>query len=160
MDSDVPGFGVRVSEIGQKAFILIARYPGSTNPTRRSLGEYPALGLEKARERARHWRNLVRTGNDPRAEEARQRRLELRRQQTTFASVAEDYIDRHTKGQRKAKDTEREIRKELIPFWGDRPITSIMREDVIGLVEDIARRPAPYTAHIVLGHARSLFNWA
>jgi hypothetical protein len=40
MDSDVPGFGVRVSEAGQKSFILIARYPGSPNPTRRALGEY------------------------------------------------------------------------------------------------------------------------
>jgi integrase len=160
MDSDVPGFGVRVSEVGLKTFILIARYPGSTNPTRRALGEYPSLSLEKARERARDWRALIRKGNDPKAEEERQRRLELRKQETTFAAVAEDYIDRHVKGQRKAKDTEREIRKELIDFWGERPITSIMREDVIFLIEGIARRPAPYTAHIVLGHVRSLFNWA
>ena len=36
MDTDVPGFGVRVSEIGQRTFILIARYPGSSNPTRRA----------------------------------------------------------------------------------------------------------------------------
>ena len=64
------------------------------------------------------------------------------------------------KGQRKAADTEREIRKELVAHWVDRPVASIAREDVIGLVEAIARRPAPYTAHIVLGHARSLFNWA
>jgi integrase len=28
------------------------------------------------------------------------------------------------------------------------------------LVESIAKRPAPYLAHVVLGHARSLFNWA
>ena len=160
MDSDVPGFGVRVSEAGQKTFILIARYPGSTNPTRRALGEYPSLSLEKARERARDWRDLIRKGNDPKAEEDRQRRLELRKQETTLAAVAEDYIDRHVRGQRKAKDTEREIRKELIGFWGERPITSIMREDVIALVEAIARRPAPYTAHIILGHTRSLFNWA
>jgi hypothetical protein len=58
MDSDVPGFGVRVSEVGQKTFILIARYPGSNNPTRRALGTYPSLSLEKARERARDWRDL------------------------------------------------------------------------------------------------------
>ena len=45
MDTDVPGFGVRVTEIGQRTFILIARYPGSSNPTRRALGEYPALSL-------------------------------------------------------------------------------------------------------------------
>ena len=60
MDSDVPGFGVRVSEAGQKSFILIARYPGSSNPTRRALGEYPSLGLSEARERANDWRVLIR----------------------------------------------------------------------------------------------------
>jgi integrase len=160
MDSDVPGFGVRVSETGQKSFILIARYPGSPNPTRRTLGEYPSLSLENARGRARDWRDLIRKGLDPKAEDERLRRLELRKQQTTFAAVAEDYIERHVKGQRKARDTEREIRKELIAALGERPVTSLSREDVIVLVEDIARRPAPYTAHIVLGHARSLFNWA
>src|SRR5262245_35874182 len=114
MDSDVPGFGVRVSELGQKTFILIARYPGSTNPTRRALGEYPSLSLEKARERAREWRDLIRKGDDPKAEEARQRRVELRKRETTLEAVAEDYIDRHVRGQRKARDTEREIRKEQI----------------------------------------------
>ena len=32
MDTLIPGFGVRVSEAGRKIFILIARYPGSSNP--------------------------------------------------------------------------------------------------------------------------------
>jgi hypothetical protein len=31
MDSDVRGFGVRVSDKGQRSFILIGRYPGSHN---------------------------------------------------------------------------------------------------------------------------------
>ena len=90
MDSDVPGFGVRVSEVGQRSFILIARYPGSANPTRRALGEYPSLSLGEARERAKDWRALIRKGIDPKAEEARLRGLELRKQATTFASVADD----------------------------------------------------------------------
>src|SRR4029079_1457086 len=111
-------------------------------------------------ERARDWREQIQKGLDPKTEEDRLRRAELRKRQTTFASVAEDYIERHVKGQRKAKDTEREIRKELIKHWDNRPVASITREDMVGLIESIARRPAPYTAHIVLGHARSLFNWA
>jgi integrase len=160
MDSEVRGFGLRVSGTGQKTFILIARYPGSPNPTRRALGEYPSLSLERARERARHWRDLLRQGSDPKAEEERLRRLELRKQQTTFAAVADDYLERHVKGQRRASDSEREIRKELIAHWGERPIASITREDVVHLVDAVIRRPAPYLAHIVLGHARSLFNWA
>jgi integrase len=160
MDTDVPGFGVRVSEKGQRTFILIARYPGSSNPTRRAVGEYPAISLEKARRRARDWRDLVEKGVDPKAHEARLKREELRKQQTTFAYAAEDFIQWHVKGQRRAKDTEREIRNELIAKWGERPVTSITREDVVILVEAVARRPAPYLAHVVLGHVRSLFNWA
>ena len=160
MDADVPGFGVRVSEIGQRTFILIARYPGSSNPTRRALGEYPSLSLTKARERAREWRELIRRGIDPKAEEDRLRRIELRKQATTFAAVAEDFIEWHVKGHRRARETEREIRRELIASWGERPISSINREDVVTLVKSVARRPAPYLAHIALGHARSLFNWA
>jgi len=160
MDTDVPGFGVRVSERGQRTFILIARFAGSPNPTRRALGEYPAISLEKARTRARAWRDLIDQGIDPKAHEASQRREEIRKQQTTFGAVAEDFIERHVSGQRRGKDTAREIRNVLIGQWGDRPIAGIARQDVVSLIDAIARRPAPYLAHVVLGHIRSLFNWA
>src|SRR5262249_53404929 len=143
-----------------KTFILIARYPGSPNPTRRAIGEYPSLSLEKARERARHWRDLVRQGLDPKAEEERLRRMELRKQTTTFAAGAGGYLEAPVRGQRRAAHTEREIRKELIARWGERPIASITREDVVLLVDAVARRPAPYLAHLVFSYARSLFNWA
>jgi integrase len=160
MDTDVPGFGVRVSEAGLRTFILIARYPGSQNPTRRAIGEYPATSLQKARERAREWRDLAKKGIDPKAEEERERRQELRKQATTFAAVADEFIQLHVRPQRRGRDTEREIRNELISRLGERPIASVNREDIVLLVDAIARRPAPYFAHVVLGHARSLFNWA
>jgi integrase len=154
------GSAVRVTPAGLRTFVLIARYPGSENPTRRAIGEYPAISLQRARERAREWRELVRKGIDPKAEDERQRREELRKQATTFAAVAEDFVQFHVQAQRRGKDSAREIRKELIGPLGDRPIASIAREDVVLLVDAIARRPAPYLAHVVLGHVRSLFNWA
>ena len=121
---------------------------------------YGAVSLEGARAKARNWLALIQQGTDPKVQEERQRREELRKLQTTFASVAEDFIQRHVKGQRRARDTEREIRKELVERWEARPVSDITREDVVRLVEEIADRPAPYLAHIVLGHLRSLFNWA
>jgi integrase len=160
MDAVVPGFGVRVSETGRRTFILIARFPGSRNPTRRALGVYGAVSLEGARTKARDWLTLIQQGKDPKVQEERERREELRKQQTTFASVAEDFIQRHVKGQRRARDTEREIRKELINRWASRPVSDISRDDVVRLIEEIADRPAPYLAHVVLGHLRLLFNWA
>jgi hypothetical protein len=62
MDALVPGFGVRVSETGRRTFILVARFPGRTNPTRRALGEYGALTLAAARDKARDWLELLRKG--------------------------------------------------------------------------------------------------
>jgi Arm DNA-binding domain len=63
----VPGLGVRTSATGRRTFILMARYPGSRNPTRRALGVYGELTLEQAREKVRKWLELLRKGIDPAA---------------------------------------------------------------------------------------------
>jgi integrase len=160
-DTGFPGFGVRVSDTGRKTFVLAARYPGSNNPTRRALGQYGPLSLEKARTKASEWLELVRKGIDPATEEQRQRQAELRKQKNTFASVAEAYIVHiHRQKQRKADVVERELRREFIERWGERPITDIQPEDVIAVLDEAVKRGAEYQAHNLLGHIRRLFNWA
>ncbi|MGH6865789.1 MAG: tyrosine-type recombinase/integrase [Methyloceanibacter sp.] len=156
MDVDVRGFGVRVTEKGQRTFILIARYPGSTNPTRRALGEYPTLSLEKARVKARRWRDLIAEGKDPRDEEEKARRLEQRKRADSFEAVVEEYAKRVLPNQRRGHIVARELRTFFVEPWRGRPITSIERQDVI---EVITARPR-YQAHNLFGHVRSLFNWA
>ena len=89
----VRGFGVRVTDKGQRTFILIARYPGSTNPTRRALGEYPTLSLEKAREKARAWHKLLAEGIDPRVEQLRIKEDEKRKAQEAVAAVENRFED-------------------------------------------------------------------
>jgi len=97
-DSIVPGFGVRVnderdpSRPGKAAhisFTLYTRYPGSSAPTRRALGRYPALSLEQARAKAAQWRELIAKGIDPAIEEERARLAERRKRANTFGAVAE-----------------------------------------------------------------------
>jgi Arm DNA-binding domain len=127
----VPGFGVRVTANGKRTFILIGRFGGSKNPTRRALGEYGALKLEQARIKARSWIELTQRGTDPKIEAERAKRQELAKLRTSFASVAEEFLKKHVAGQRTARATERDIRKVLVGRWGDRPITEITRADVI-----------------------------
>src|SRR5436190_7878072 len=64
-DAVVPGLAVRVLPSGVKSFVLVARFPGSRNPTRRTLGAYGALSLEKARGKARQWLELIARSIDP-----------------------------------------------------------------------------------------------
>jgi integrase len=160
MDAIVPGFGVRVTEKGQKTFVLITRFPGASNPTRRALGNYGELTLEAARKKARKWLELIQAGKDPATEEERNKREELRKQKHTFAAVAEDFIKRHVSKTRKAAVAEREIRREFIDRWGTRPIADIDQFDVKAVLREAVDRGAPYQAHNLLVHIRSLFNWS
>jgi len=159
-DSIVPSLGVRVSDTGRKTFVLVARYPGSKNPTRRALGVYGAITLEGARKKARDWLELIRRGVDPAIEQERQRAAELRKQENTFAAVAEDFIKAKLASERKGEEVARDIRRVFLPAWGKRPITDITPLEVRNLIKGFVDAGKLYQAHNLLGYARRLWNWA
>jgi hypothetical protein len=178
-DSIVPGLGVRTRSVtGRRTFVLLARYPGSKNTTRRALGAYGELTLEQAREKARKWLELVRKGIDPAIAEEEDRQAALRQQANTFAAVAEKYLETKVIGkQRKGNDVARDFRGVFIAIWGERPITSIAKGEVVSLIEAIRdngtaatlaayrggradKRPAPGHARNLLGYLKTFFAWA
>ena len=159
-DAGMPGMVLRVTEKGTRTFALVARYPGSDNPTRRALGEYPALGLADARDKARRWLALVDKGIDPKIEAERERAAELRRNADTFAAAVEKLVARKLKTQRRGHVVEYIIRKELLPVWGARPITDISHRDIRDLLERVVDRGATSFAHNVLDAINVVFNFA
>jgi len=160
MDTACPGLGVRVSETGRCTFVLIARFPGKVNPTRRALGEYGAITLDAARRQARRWLELISQGKDPAIEEERVRAAEVRRQGNTFASVAEDFIKAKLTREAKGVEVERDIRRIFMALWSHRPITDIRAGEVRAAVKRVADEGKTYQAYNLLGYARRLFNWA
>ena len=158
-DTEVRGLRVRVMP-NTKTFVLLARFPGNKQATRQSLGTYGELTLQEARDKARAWRSQLKKKIDPRAEEEKQRLAEQRKQENSFASVCEEFIKRHVKKTRKADVVERELRREFVARWGARPITDITQHDVVAVIDETVDRGAPYQAHNLLGHVRTLFNWA
>jgi hypothetical protein len=133
MDSQVRGFGIRIMPTGVKTFILRRRYPGSTQPARRSLGSYGEMSLAEAREKAAEWNALVKKGIDPGAEEARQRKAtveaERNRKLNTFGSAFDNYLRRKASKLRSFRTIERELRRECAA-WMDKPLSSISPIDV------------------------------
>jgi integrase len=159
MDSDVSGFGVKVTETGSRSYVLIKRYPGSKNPAPRQLGTCDAMTLEEAREKARDWLKLIARGVDPTEQERAAELAAARRRENSVASVFEDFVKEKLAGERQGGDVERDMRKEFLPLWGKRPIAEITKEDVLSVVRAVKQR-APSHARNMLGYARRFFDWA
>jgi len=159
MDTQVPGFGIRVTDTGNRTFILRTRYPGGANPSRREIGNCADIDLSDAREKARKWRSLVRQGIDPAVEEQKERREAIRKQAITFAAVAEDFVREKLPGERKGKDVEREIRRDLLPKWGKLAITDIVDLDVSALIK-VKGRDGKVGARNLLALIKRLFRWS
>jgi hypothetical protein len=176
LDTLVPGFGVRVSDKGVRTFMLKTRYPGSDNPTRRALGEYPVISLAEAREKAIEWRKMIKRGIDPAIAAEQERAATRRKQETTFGAVAEDFIAEKLPGERKGKEVARNVRVnfggvcpeddyvkgakkgQLLGPWAKRPIEDITDEDIVAVIK-AKKRTAPAQARNLLGIAKRMFAW-
>lgn len=173
-DDLVSGLSVRVTDKGKKTFVLVARFPGSQNPTRRAIGEYPALSLKEARETAKDWLLLLRRGLDPKEELERVKTENLRKRTNTFSAVVEDYLkDIPTRNRnRHAEQDAREIRRELLErkdragkvtwrnAWASKPVVDVTDADIAELIAAIRDRPAPGMAYNTWGHVKAIFSWA
>jgi integrase len=181
-DTHEPGMAMRTMASGHKSFVFIARFPPSTNPTRRSLGSYAGplraepvppedelldlsvLTLGQAREKARLWRRLIQRGLDPDVEakrrrserEARERRIAA----DSFEAVAQRFIAEYVADKRTAKDIAALIEAKLVSHWGTRPIIGISKRDVIDRIKDIKHTAGNEAARQALAYARVLFGWA
>src|SRR5262245_34373362 len=146
-DAVVPGLSLNVLPSGLKRFVLLRRFPGSKHPTRRALGAYGALTLERARAKARQWLELIAQGIDPAEELERQRREHERRRATTFGTVAEDYIRRQVYGlggekkprHRTAAKVVAILQGVLIPLFGHRPVTELTAREILEPLELIGQ---------------------
>ena len=166
LDALVPGLLASVNPGGTVTLMLRTRV-GSRTPIRRAIGQAGRVTVEQARRTARHWLELLHTGGDPR-EEQRQARDEQRRAReaadvragNTCAVVADKFITHRLKEQRRGFVVARTIRNELLPLWGERPISDVSHRDVREVVERVIERGAATYARNVFQAASALFSYA
>ena len=112
-----------------------------------------------ARKKAREWLILIEQGKDPREVERQAKAEAQRRQRTTFAAVAEDFIAHKLPSERGGRKIERAMRRDLLPIWSAKPITEITEADVLVLVR-AKKSKTPAQAHNLLTLVKRLFGWA
>jgi len=138
------------------------RYIYKVEGTKRvlTLGEYPAMGLAKAKEDFIKYRNQVKLdGKDPAKEQ--QDVLKTVSRQPTVEWLASEYIKRWAKPRKRSwKEDQRILDKDVLPVWGKRKAQDITRRDVIVLLDSIVDRGAPIMANKIHAVLHKMFRFA
>jgi hypothetical protein len=155
-DSHLGGFGLRVADSGRKTWQVFYRIGGKQRRfTIGTIQTYPKV--DQARERAREILREVGRGIDPAMEKTA---TPVRAPDTVEMLVAQ-FIERYAKPKNRSwQETERTLRRHVIPRWGSRSADSISRRDVLELLDDMVDQGNPIAANPVLAMVRKMFGWA
>jgi integrase len=139
-DSEVKGFGVRVTKAGAKAFIL--NYRQGRTERRITIGSFPDWTVKKAREHAKALKRQVDAGADPMADRHADRAA------PTIETLADRFEKEHLSKRRVA--TQADYRSILTlyirPSLGRLRVDEVRHTDIERLHATVAKR-APYRAN-------------
>lgn len=164
-DTEVKGFGLKVTPAGGKVYILQYRPEGAgrtTAPKRFTIGRHGSPWTpDTARGEAKIILGQVEGGADPQKQKRTEREAAEQALADTFAQLADRFIERHAKRHTRSwETTKRHLDKHVTPHWGKRPAAEITRRDVNKLLNDLVDAGTPILANRVLAAVRKLFNWA
>lgn len=156
-DSEIPGFGLRVSPSGAKSYLFKYRVGGGRAGTKRkpTIGRQGPMTPEQARAIAKDWAAEVRRGGDPSL-----RRQEARRaadMNELFDRYLTEHADLHKKASSIANDR-RLIEKRLRKALGRKKIEQVARSDVAAIHRSLAA--TPYEANRTLALLSKCFSLA
>jgi integrase len=130
---------------GTKTFLYIYTFNGKRKELK--LGRYPEMSLQDARVEYNKAYTLVANGTDPQA--ARKTVAEVKEEDLTFGHFAELYLAhiKATHAPRWVNTLKCALKKDVLPAWGDKLITTITRRDGLELLRAIAERGVQVINH-------------
>lgn len=150
-DSELRGFGVRITETGVIRYILDYRFRGKKR--RYTIGRHPEYTTTAARDEAMALRVDIQNGHDP-LEERDQWKSE-----PGFRALAESYIKAAETRKRESSlyDDRRMLKKIILPAIGDRRLGEIKQSEIARLHESLST--TPYQGNRVLALLSAVFNY-
>ncbi|WP_137391427.1 tyrosine-type recombinase/integrase [Rhodoligotrophos defluvii] len=152
-DTEVRGFGARITAAGAIAFIV--NYTIHGRERRYTFGHYPHLPAAEARKNAAALRQKVLLGADPMQDREGQRSA------PTVDDLCDQYIKKHAKPRKRPSSLMNDqsmISRIIKPKLGNRKVAEISHDDIDELHRSL--KTTPYAANRVLSLLSKMFNLA
>jgi len=152
-DEATSGLRLAVTDKGTKTFQFQAWSPEKQRPIGQTLGRWPAMPLQEARNKAIALLAAIRDGEDPELDK------QQRRETLTMAELLEIYMREHSRPHKKSwRDDEGKIRLHLNPTFGKRLVTEITTEMVRSWHSGLCKIMTPAAANRHLALLKVVYN--
>ncbi len=151
---DSGGLYIQVYPSSKKSWIF--RYQFGGRPRKLNLGQYPAISLSEARQKAAEASQQVHKGIDP----GELKKLEKAKAKAspTFPKMLQEFWERELQEKKSGPERKRLIIHDCLPAWKHTKVRSITRRDIVLLLDRVRDR-APVTANRVQGALARFFNF-
>ncbi len=155
-DTALKGFGLRVTPVGKKVYLL--KYRTKAGKARKpAIGAHGTVTADRARSIAKDWLAETAKGGDPKGKRDAQRSALIAG--ARFRDVVEEFVANYAKPrQRTWKETERTLMVNCAG-WLDRPISTITKADAYSLLDGLVAKGQKAKARVTRAWLRTLFRW-
>ncbi|WP_218814121.1 tyrosine-type recombinase/integrase [Rickettsiella endosymbiont of Dermanyssus gallinae] len=151
------GFGIRVFPSNQKSWVFLYHFEGKKK--RMTLGTYPLVSLNEARQKHFEALRVLSSGKDPNV--IKQETQLASKNAETIPGLIEEYLEKWAKKRKRSwKEDERILKKDVLSVWGKKKAKDIKKHDVISLLDKVIERGSPIAANRTLAVIRKMFNFA
>lgn len=125
-DSEVPGFGVKLTPAGKRSYFVYYR-TASGQQRRPKIGEHGAVTVDEARQIARQWMAQSAAGGDVSQER------QSKRAAGTVEDLAKRYLTDYAEPHKKPRSVQTDranIENHVVPLIGSKPVKDVTRQDI------------------------------
>jgi integrase len=152
-DDETRGFGIRVYPSGCKSFFVSYRNKSGTKK-RHTIGDFGLFTTTDARRLAQDMLADVRRGTDPQMDR------QEKRQEDTFAELAERYLEYVKDRKRSYRDDAQRLRDHVLPTLGPKKLSEITLRQLQAIHTSVKKRLSPSTANRVAALIKHVFTMA
>ncbi|RLK36104.1 tyrosine-type recombinase/integrase [Cupriavidus plantarum] len=157
--ADGGGLVVEVMPSGSKIWRFRYSLNGKQHPML-TIGDYPAVGLQAARERARRYTEIVAQGVSPVADARKDRGAEKISDTVSEFSAIWFAAEISEKSESYSRTTRRALDKDILPAIGKKRLSDVTPGDVLAICDKIKGRGSPKMALTTRNVIKRLYEFA